>query len=223
MAGTLERLKTLESRENGWHQVWGVELEPEWVDGYSSMRLKQGDARDMHFFEDEFFDVIVCSPSYGNRDSDRTGDWWDNADRKTYAAALGRNVSPDSLCVPFEHPMYTIGHTLAWAESTRVLKTGGLFVLNVKNHIKNGQIVRCSQWHREVLRDLLRYKEIDDTSIPTKGRLSGENYEVRAEDVEKIYIFLKTEDTAFRVASVKEQFNQLQKEHLDAQNNKDNR
>ena len=194
MAGTIERLSILENPINGWHQVWGVELEPEWVEDYKGFnpRLKQGDARDMHFFKDAFFDVVIVSPSYGNRDSDRTGEWWDNPDRKTYAGALGRNVSEGSLCVPFEDERYKIGHAVAWAESTRVLKVGGLFVLNIKNHIKAGQIVRCSQWHREMLRDGLGYNEIDDTSIPTKGRLSGENYDVRAENVEKIYLFMKT-------------------------------
>ena len=190
MAGTMERLRELEKPDRGWHLVHGVEYEPEWVEGYPHPRLVRGDARELPY-EDEFFDVIVVSPSYGNRDADRTGDWWDNVDRKTYAGALGRNVTDGSLCVPFEDEEYKVGHTLAWCEAVRVLKPGGFFVINLKNHIKQGQIVRVSQWHREVLRELLHLTEVDDTAIPTKGRLSGENYDVRAEDAEKIYIYLK--------------------------------
>ena len=190
MAGTMERLRELEARDRGWHQVWGIEYEQEWVDGYPHPRLQQGDARKLPFPKNHF-DVIVVSPSYGNRDSDRTGDWWDNADRKTYAAALGRNVSKDSLCVPFDTEAYKRGHTLAWAESVRVLKSNGLFVIVVKNFIRQGQIIRVSQWHRDVLRDVLHLQEIDDTSIATPGRLSGENYKVRAEAVEKVYVYLK--------------------------------
>jgi len=190
MAGTFERIRELEKKELGWHQVYGIELEEEWVSSYPHPRFQQGDARDMPF-GDEFFDCIVVSPSYGNRDSDRTGEWWDNADRKTYAAALGRNVSAESLCVPFESDAYKRGHVLAWAECVRVLKVDGLFVINLKNHVKAGVIVPVSQWHRNVLRDTLRMTEIDDTSVPVSGRHSGANAAVRAESVEKVYFYQK--------------------------------
>ena len=203
MAGTLQRLSILEEPNRGYHLVHGVEYEQAWVDGYKHPRLIQGDARNLPF-NNGTFDVIIVSPSYGNRDSDKTGDWWDNADRKTYAAGLGKNPTKGSLCVPFEFPEYKIGHTLAWCEAVRVLKVGGLFVINLKNHIKKGQIIRVSQWHREVLRDKIGLKEVDDTSIPTRGRLSGENYDVRAENVEKIYIFTKPEVANKKAAAIKE-------------------
>ena len=202
MAGTLERLACLEKPERGYHLVWGVEYEPEWVRDYPHPRLVQGDARRLPF-ESEFFDVVCVSPSYGNRDSDRTGEWWDNADRKTYASALGRNVSDGSLCVPFTDLAYKRGHALAWAEAVRVLKPNGLFVINLKNFIRNHTIMRMSQWHREVLRDGLGLVEIDDTSVPTKGRPSGANSEVRAENVEKIYIYLRSEESRSKTKALK--------------------
>jgi len=190
MAGTLERLRVLEYPAYGWHQVHGVELEEEWVTGYEHPRLIQGDARALPY-DDEYFDAIVVSPSYGNRDSDRTGEWWDNVDRKTYASALGRNVSDTSLCLPFEDPRYKHGHILAWCEASRVLKPGGMFVIVLKNHIKQGRIVRVSQWHRMVLSQMLRLTEIDDTAVPTRGRPSGTNSDVRAENVEKVYFYAR--------------------------------
>lgn len=202
MAGTLERLSCLEKPGRGYHLVWGVEYEQPWVEGYPHPRLIQGDARKLPF-EDEFFDVIVVSPSYGNRDSDRTGEWWDNADRKTYAGALGRNVSEGSLCVPFGEE-YRIGHALAWCEAVRVLKPNGLFVINLKNFIAKGVIVRMSQFHRDALR-MLGLEELDDTSIPTRGRPSGENADVRAEDTEKIYIYTRPASSLQQAAFVRKE------------------
>ena len=72
-----------------------------------------------------------------------------------------------------------------------MLKADGLFVLNIKNHVADGQIVRVSQWHRDMLR-ALGLTEIDDTAIPTRGRPSGANAKVRAENAEKIYVYLRT-------------------------------
>ena len=201
MAGTMERLRVLEEPHRGYHQVWGIEIEPEWAGGYEHPRLIQGDSRFMEKFDDEEFDAIVVSPVYGNRDSDLTGEWWDNADRKSYAAALGRNPSPGSMArgLSSETEQYKIGHGMIWCESVRVLKTGGMFFLNIKNYIRGGRIIRVSQWHREFLRDQLGMREIDDTAIPTEGRPHGENAKVRAENAEKIYIYLKPEGIDSRV------------------------
>ena len=203
MAGTLQRLSCLEKPDRGYHLVWGVELEQEWVDGYPHERLMQGDAKDLPF-GDQFFDAIVVSPAYGNRDSDRTGEWWDNDDRKTYAGALGRNVSEGSGCVPYGDD-YRYLHTLAWCESTRVLKAGGLFFLNIKNFIKQGAIVRVSQWHRSILRQI-GLVEIDDTAVPSKGRYSGSNSRIRAEDAEKLYVFQRPSNLSSKsIMSLKEE------------------
>ena len=203
MAGTLERLSILERPDRGYHQVWGMEIEPEWVNGYSHPRLIHGDSRSMHF-ADETFDTIVVSPVYGNRDSDLTGEWWDNADRKSYAAALGRNPSKGSLCrgLSSESEGYQRGHALIWCESVRVLKTGGLFFLNIKNYVRQGRIIRVSQWHRDFLRATLGLQEIDDTAIPTEGRKFGTNSDVRAEKAEKIYVYLKPPGLKDRIDTV---------------------
>ena len=202
MAGTLERLSILERPDMGYHLVHGVEIECKWVEGYPHPRLIQGDARKLPY-ENAFFDCIIVSPSYGNRDADRTGEWWDNDDRKTYAAALRANPDPASLCVPFHRTEYKLGHALAWSEAVRVLKVGGLFVINLKNTIKSGVITRMSQWHRDLLRDELGLKEIDDTAVPTRGRMSGANYDLRAEDAEKLYIYCKLQESSLKAKALR--------------------
>ena len=85
----------------------------------------------------------------------------------------------------------------------RVLKVGGLFVINLKNNIKQGVITRMSQWHRDLLRDDLGLQEIDDTAIPTRGRMSGANYDVRAENAEKLYIYQKPESSSLKAKALR--------------------
>ena len=150
MAGTMERLRELERPEFGGHQVHGIELEPEWVNDYRHPRLIQGDARSMPY-EDEFFDVIACSPPYGNRQADSTHLLWDSVDRKTYSSALGRGTSKGSACVPFHDPAYAKICLGVWVEATRVLKTGGTFVINTKNFVRQGRVVAVTTLHRRLL------------------------------------------------------------------------
>lgn len=38
-------------------------------------------------------------------------------------------------------------HDRAWAEAVRVLKPGGLFMLNIKDHIRGGRRQRVTLWH----------------------------------------------------------------------------
>ena len=189
MAGTLERLAVLELAINGSHDVYGVELEPEWA-SYSHPRLACGDARDLRFLQQKF-DVIAVSPSWGNRDADRTGEWWDNADRRTYAAALGRNVTRGSLCLPFDDVEYKRGHRAAWTECARVLRPGGRFFINVKDHIRNGKEVHVSAWHWAVLHSLgLHPLPLEHLKLHTLGRMSGANHTARV-TVENLYVFKK--------------------------------
>ena len=206
MAGTMERLRELERPEFGGHQVHGIELEPEWVNDYRHPRLIQGDARSMPY-EGEFFDVVVCSPSFGNRMADRTGTWWDSVDRRTYASALGRNVSAGSACVQFTSPDYARLHLAIWAESVRVLKTGGLVFLNLKDHVRGGKVVPVTTLHRRLMSSLAMV-EIGDTAVPAKGLPAGANHDVRAESVEKIITWRKPPESHDRAARLKEELNQ---------------
>lgn len=121
----------------------GVELEEEWAS--QSRYTIQGNALDLQF-EDEIFDAIVTSPCYGNRMAD-TYDGRDGSRRNTYRIALGRPLSEDSSAGLQWGPNYREFHEAAWAEAVRVLRPGGVFVLNSKDHIRQGERIPVTQWH----------------------------------------------------------------------------
>lgn len=78
-------------------------------------------------------------------------------------------------------------HKAAWAEVERVLRPGGRFVLNVKDHIRNKQRVRVARWHRNtVLR--LGFTELWRWDIPLDGYGYGANRAARV-PTEQVYVF----------------------------------
>ena len=42
---------------------------------------------------------------------------------------------------------YRSFHVKAWREAWRVLRPGGRFVLNIKDHIRNGERMPVTDWH----------------------------------------------------------------------------
>ena len=42
-------------------------------------------------------------------------------------------------------------HVAVWTECRRVLKPGGIFVLNVKDHIRKGVLQEVTKWHSVAL------------------------------------------------------------------------
>ena len=125
-----------------WDTV-GVELEPEWATLHP--RTLVGDA--LHLpFPDHTFDAICTSPTYGNRMADhhnaRDQSW-----RGTYQHLLGRPLHPDNTGQMQWGPAYRIAHDRMWREVVRVLRPGGLFVLNVKDHDRAYKRQRVTAWH----------------------------------------------------------------------------
>jgi hypothetical protein len=60
-----------------------------------------------------------------------------------------------------------------------VLAPGGTFVLNIKDHIRDGVKQEVAAWHLDTLIRLgLQLVALD--VIPTRGLMSGENADVRA-------------------------------------------
>ena len=131
-------------------KIKAVELEPEWA-AYDK-RIILGNALSLPF-EGETFDGVVTSPCYGNRMAD-SFNAKDSTKRNTYHHALGRKPSEGSAAILQWGPGYKEFHEKAWKEVRRVLKNNGVFILNIKNHIRNGVEQDVTQWHINCLVEL---------------------------------------------------------------------
>lgn len=170
-------------QEHG-HDTIGVELEPEWAKLHEATEV--GDARNLAF-ADESFDAICTSPTFGNRMAD-AHDARDAASRRSYTHDLGRKLSPGNSGLFQWGPKYREFHETTWFEALRVLRRGGRFVLDSKDHIRKGKRQFVSGWHVSTLcslgADLLFHVEVE-----TSGMKAGSNGDLRCP--EYVYVFEK--------------------------------
>lgn len=163
----------------------GVEIEKEWADLWEW--TFHGDALDLGF-PDESFDAIVTSPTYGNRLADHH-EAYDPEARRTYRHDLGRPLSENNSGQLQWGAVYRDFHLEAWREATRVLRPGGLFVLNIKDHIRSGKRQAVSAWHATTVLDL-GYSLVDCVPFTVTGHRNGSNHLARL-DAELVWVFRK--------------------------------
>lgn len=163
----------------------GIEIEPEWASLHPDTIT--GNALGIEY-EDGAFDAIVTSPTYGNRLADHH-DAYDPEGRRSYRHDLGRALHKDNSGAMQWGRGYRDFHAAAWAEATRVLRVGGLFILNIKDHIRDGQRQPVSAWHA---RHLLGSGYVLEDCVPFAGGGlgSGTNREARV-DAELVWVFRK--------------------------------
>lgn len=166
----------------------GVELEPEWAEAHPDTIV--GDARHLvpGLFARHSFDAVVTSPAYGNRMAD-SYDGRDGTRRHTYRCALGRELTAGNGGGLHWGASYRNLHLDVWRQVWEVLVPGGLFLLNVKNHIRKGEEQRVVEWHVGAVTGLgfhLDHIEV----IPTAGLADGANAELRT-DGERVVSFRK--------------------------------
>lgn len=157
-------------------EAFGLEIEPEWAARHPRTTL--GNALYLPW-PDNHFDAICTSPTYGNRFGDTTinaadGRWH----RIAYTANLDRKLHPENSGAMQWGDKYKVFHRLAWREARRVLSTGGAFVLNIKNHIRAGKVMRVTEWHIGCLCDL-GFALVDHVKIDTPSMRHGANREAR--------------------------------------------
>jgi tRNA G10 N-methylase Trm11 len=170
-------------------QVVCCEIEPEWAKCgmYSDVdEWHIGDSRRMGWAEDEQFDAICTSPTYGNRMADHHNAR-DGSRRMTYRHTLGRELHKANSGRMQWGERYRKLHEEVYAECWRVLSWGGRFVLNVSNHIRNGQEVDVVGWHRETLLGL-GFEATHEIEVLTRRMRRGANHERRVA-TEKILVF----------------------------------
>lgn len=155
----------------------GVEIEPEWAALHPD--TVEGSALDLPW-EDAEFDAVCTSPTYGNRLAD-SHNASDPERRRSYTHDLGRKLSDDNSGAMQWGDEYREFHETAWAEAVRVLRPGGRFVLNIKDHIRGGVQQPVTAWHVAALVDLgMRYNAELSQGAPTGHLQQGSNSEARA-------------------------------------------
>lgn len=152
------------------YQTWGVEIEPEWASQHIMTIVGDATALD---WADVSFDAIVTSPCYGNRMADHH-DAKDGSKRNTYKHTLGRDLHENNAGSMQWGEAYMDLHIKAWIEAVRVLRPGGMFVLNCKNHHRKGQLQHVTEWHLGHLMSLgLTVEQVD--RVPCYGNRFGAN------------------------------------------------
>lgn len=161
----------------------GIELEPEWADQHP--KTIQGNALRLPF-PDGMFTCVCTSPCYGNRFAD-SHNAKDGSSRRTYKHLLGRDLHPDNSGQLQWGPKYREFHEKAWAEVLRVLRPAGKFVLNVSDHIRNGELQLVSAWHSETLMNM-GFVLSDVVEVETRRYRHGTNRDARPR-AEYVFIF----------------------------------
>jgi tRNA G10 N-methylase Trm11 len=166
--------------------TWGVEIEPEWAEMHSMTIL--GDATNLASYWRDLFDIVITSPTYANRMADHH-DAKDGSKRITYRHKLGRPLNPRNTGGMQWGEEYMQMHRLAWNEAWRVLRPGGWFVLNVRDHIRKGERVPVCDWHVLTLKSI-GFELRNSQEVKTKGMRFGANRDLRL-DHEMVYTFVK--------------------------------
>lgn len=185
--GKIAQIKSL-----GWHgQIACNELEPEWLETSAYLgkidMTTSGDARCMPY-ESCWFDVIVTSPTYGNRMADHFNPK-DKSRRITYKQYLGRDLTPGNTGrMQFGH-VYCDTHLAIYYECHRVLRNGGLFILNVSDHIRNGRVIHVAEWHKQAM-EMCGFEYKFEIRVATPRMRFGRNREKRV-DHELVVVFRK--------------------------------
>ncbi len=172
MAGTG---KIFELRQLGIDStIQAIELEPEWASLHPETQV--GNALCLPFAAASF-DCVITSPTYSNRMADHH-EAKDASRRNTYTHAIGRKLHVDNSGQMQWGSDYKQFHWKAWHEVRRVLTPGGVFILNIKDHIRKGKVVKVTRWHVLTLA-LMGFSMIEHVKVDCPGNRFGQNGEKR--------------------------------------------
>ena len=169
-----------------------VEIEREWASTnlYSVDNWYVADSANMYWAQNESYDAICTSTVYGNRLSDHHNAQ-DGSKRISYKHFLGRDLTEGNTGQMQWGDDYRRKHEQVYLECLRVLKYDGIFILNISDHIRKGEIMPVSLWHRETLEEL-GLTLIQEVQVETPRMKFGKNAELRVK-YENIFVFKKYE------------------------------
>jgi hypothetical protein len=98
----------------------------------------------------------------------------DNSKRITYKNFLGKDLNTENTGKMQWGKKYKEKHKKIYKELKRILKPGGLFILNISDHIRKGEIMYVSAWHLKTL-ETLNFKFNQVIPIKTKRMKFGKN------------------------------------------------
>lgn len=199
-------------------RTFGVELEPEWAGMHE--RTIVGDARKRPSRWTARFDVVATSPCYGNRMADhheakdpcrcrrdslgrliraegradcKVCEGSGLSRRRTYTHDLGRTLTDGNAGAMQWGFDYRELHRQAWRETYRVLRPSGLFLLNVKDHMRGGERVHVTRWHRQTCVQL-GFEVVRTRRLTLRGMRMGANRD--RVPFETVFAMRKPEATA---------------------------
>ena len=170
-------------------ELYANEIEPEWINPntYNCDFITTEDAEFLQY-PPEFFDAICTSPTYGNRMADHHIAK-DGSKRNTYTHCIGRQLSDGNTGKMQWGAEYMEKHERIYNHLASLVKNGGLFVCNVKNHIRKGIEIDVKSFHEKAIIES-GFAKTDEIFMETKGNCFGTNADKRTNG-EYILVFVK--------------------------------
>jgi len=185
-AGTGKLAKIKEHGFTG--EVFCNEIEKEWAESsiYEVDYWTIADAEKLPYSKD-YFDAICTSPTYGNRMADHF-EAKDRSHRITYRHYLGKPLNYENTGRMQWGLKYRKKHKACYVEFYRVLKLNGLFLCNISDHIRKGEIVPVVSWTKDAIQEA-GFTLVETIEIKTPRMKYGANRK-RVES-EFILVFIK--------------------------------
>jgi hypothetical protein len=130
---------------NGAVTTVGLEIQARWAACHQ--RTIHTDAMQWMAMNEHPFDLIVTSPTYGNRLADHH-DARDGSRRRSYTHDYGQALEDNNSGTLHWGPDYWRFHALAYSLMLRNLTPGGLLLLDVSDFHARKALVSATEWHR---------------------------------------------------------------------------
>jgi DNA modification methylase len=171
-------------------KVLGYEIEKPWADAGAPL-VQCVDSTKMPLRKHSV-STIVTSPVFGNRFADHHNAK-DTSRRRSYThdmrmqtGNLGYELDPSNAGRLPYGPEYEQLHRAVWRECWRVAKPGAMFLLNVSDFVRGGQVVNVSLWHLATCVSI-GWEWVNADRIVTPRLRHGANSEARVSEGEWLF------------------------------------